>query len=77
MYYIEYALSGVVALGFWQDSKEDWDEAFASYIRFVDIPNDVNLPDSLVLAGVEDIFLEKTIQTLSEDLGGYFLESFS
>ncbi len=77
MYYIEYALSGVVALGFWQDSKEDWDEAFASYIRFVDIPNDVNLPDSLVLAGVEDIFLEKTIKTLSEDLGGYFLESFS
>ncbi|MCI9405298.1 MAG: M3 family oligoendopeptidase [Oscillospiraceae bacterium] len=77
MYYIEYALSGVVALGFWQDSQEDWDQAFASYIRFVDIPNDVNLPDSLALAGLENIFREETLQALAENLGGYFLTSFS
>ena len=35
MYYVEYALTGVVALDFWQDSKENWDDAFDAYIQFV------------------------------------------
>ena len=34
MYYVEYALTGVVALDFWQDSKENWDDAFRTYIQF-------------------------------------------
>ena len=56
MYYVEYALTGVVALDFWQDSKENWDDAFHAYIQFVDIPNDVNLTDSLALAGLDSLF---------------------
>ena len=77
MYYIEYALSGVVALNFWQDSKEDWDKAFASYIQFVDIPNDINLPDSLSIAGLDDLFAENTLKALAQNLSDYFLQSFS
>ena len=72
MYYIEYALTGVVALGFWQDAQIDWDQAFADYIQFLDIPNDVNLPDSLAMAGRQTLFSEETIRNLAQDLSSYF-----
>ena len=72
MYYIEYALTAVVALDFWQDSKEDWDDAFRSYIQFIDIPNDVNLSDSLTLAGLDNLFEKSTIEALSQNLSSYF-----
>lgn len=72
MYYIEYALTAVVALDFWQDSKENWDDAFRSYIQFIDIPNDVNLSDSLTLAGLDNLFEKSTIEALSQNLSSYF-----
>lgn len=72
MYYVEYALTGVVALDFWQDSKENWDDAFHAYIQFVDIPNDVNLTDSLALAGLDSLFEKNTIETLAQNLASYF-----
>ncbi|MDD3192382.1 MAG: hypothetical protein PHE47_00770 [Oscillospiraceae bacterium] len=72
MYYIEYALTGVVALDFWQDSKENWDDAFDAYIQFVDIPNSENLPDSLAMAGLDSLFEERTIENLSKSLAEYF-----
>ena len=72
MYYVEYALTGVVALDFWQDSKENWDDAFDAYIQFVDIPNDINLPDSLALAGLNNLFEKSTIETLAQNLEAYF-----
>ena len=72
MYYIEYALTAVVALDFWHDSKEDWDDAFRSYIQFIDIPNDVNLSDSLTLAGLDNLFEKSTIEALSQNLSSYF-----
>ena len=75
MYYVEYALTGVVALDFWQDSKENWDDAFHAYIQFVDIPNDVNLTDSLALAGLDSLFEKNTIETLAQNLASYFSDS--
>ena len=72
MYYVEYALTGVVALDFWQDSKENWDDAFDAYIQFVDIPNDISLPDSLALAGLNNLFEKSTIEALAQNLEAYF-----
>lgn len=75
MYYLEYALTAVVALNFWEESGENWDGAFAHYIDFVDIPNDINLMDSLAMANLPNIFEEKTIKTLSDELSAYFKAS--
>ena len=62
----------MVALDFWQDSKENWDDAFHAYIQFVDIPNDVNLTDSLALAGLDSLFEKNNIETLAQNLESYF-----
>lgn len=72
MYYVEYALTAIVALDFWQDSKEDWSKTFSSYMEFVDIPNDVNLPDSLAMADRDSIFKKNTMADLAADLSEYF-----
>lgn len=72
MYYVEYAITAVAAMGFWQKAQSDWDSAFSDYIRFIDLPNHLNLPDSLSLAGLDDVFAEDTIRRLAEQLTAAF-----
>ncbi|MCI5800579.1 MAG: M3 family metallopeptidase [Oscillospiraceae bacterium] len=68
LYYIEYSLSGTVALNFWELSREDWDNAFAVYLEFIASPLDQNLGESLEAAGLRSIFEEENIRGLGEDL---------
>ena len=76
MYYVEYAITAVAAMGFWQQAQSDWDGAFSDYLAFLDLPNQMNLPDSLATAHLPDVFSQDTIKALAEQLEQAFLDSY-
>ncbi|MDD2956549.1 MAG: hypothetical protein PHD67_09585 [Oscillospiraceae bacterium] len=71
MYYIEYSLSGTVALNFWELAQDDWDGAFDAYLDFLAAPVDLNLEESVEAAGLKSIFDEENMRVLGDELKAY------
>ncbi len=64
LYYIEYGIAQLGALGLWLQSKEDASRALANYRKALALGGSRPLPELFAAAGLEFDFSEKTIAPL-------------
>lgn len=64
LYYIEYCLAQTAALEFWAASLEDWDDAFARYLRFSAAAGTKTFSGLLEEAGLASPFKEGAVATI-------------
>ena len=69
LYYIEYGIAQLGALGPWLQSKEDTSKALANYRKALALGGSRPLPELFAAAGLEFDFSEKTIAPLIDAVG--------
>lgn len=63
-YAVDYALAQVCALEYYRWMKQDFDEAWKSYLTFCHKTGYLNFPETVEAAGLGDPFEEETIKNL-------------
>jgi len=69
LYYIEYGIAQLGALGLWLQSKQDTRSALANYRKALALGGSRPLPELFAVAGLEFDFSEKTIAPLIDAIG--------
>lgn len=64
LYYIDYSLAQTAALSFWALSQQDWDGAFARYLRFTEAGGTNTFTGLLSEAGLPSPFEEGGVQAV-------------
>lgn len=71
LYYIDYCLAQTAALSFWTQSLQDWEGAFARYLRFTRAGGTKTFTELLTEAGLPSPFEEGGVRAVCEQVERY------
>lgn len=70
-YYIDYTLAQVCAFQFWKRSQEDFNEAWADYLKLCDAGGSKPFTELVELAGLKQPFVKENLKDVVEMIDGY------
>lgn len=70
-YYIDYTLAQICAFQFWKRSRENWEEAWADYVRLCKLGGSLPFTELVKEANLTSPFEEGCVQSVVEEIEGW------